>query len=607
MKKHDKDKILVEIASYCDNDLLNTINSCITQADNPERVYFSICYQSNDLDTLKELKKIKNCKIKHLSEEEAKGSCYARYLCQQMIDDEKYVFQVDSHMRFVKHWDNLIIDELLSLNDPKAIISFYPASCTEEMAALPFDDKIFDLPTKGGVMYVKGFRENDSYFPLINCVEIGMDSDKVHKRNPFISAGNFFSFSEIHKNIMHDPEMYFYGDEIPMSIRYFTNGWNNYSSGKGYVYHKYHRSNQKFPKIPNIMLDEEEIFKKLINIDGSNYDMKEYGLGSERTFKDFEDFVGIDIKNKKIYMSAENGDFENKKFKKKISYERSREYNKNNKKDNIEVIIVDLFGEYEECISSCIDNAINKKNIKFIIGTTKEINNKNSNIKKIIKFNKTTTYSKVLSQLTKYLDNNYVAIIDSSYRFIKGWDTYLCDNIKKCGKNGALTSWIWLNKDNKKDITPYINIVKEFSQFYNYLPYLKYNEDIKLFEMKHLYKTPFISDGFIFCNSNIIKNIPIDPKLNYEEHKFIYSLRLWTNGIDLYYPNTSFIYRTKSEELLNKGKNNYPVICALQGYKNYYSKQLPENYKYDIGNIRPLWEWYDFINFDYKDEKDIEL
>ena len=35
-------KILVEIASYKDPELLNTINSALVQADNPNRVYFSI-------------------------------------------------------------------------------------------------------------------------------------------------------------------------------------------------------------------------------------------------------------------------------------------------------------------------------------------------------------------------------------------------------------------------------------------------------------------------------------------------------------------------------------------------------------------------------------
>ena len=65
------------------------------QADNPDRIYFAICYQSDNLEDYEELKKIKNCRIKYMKASEAKGSCFARNLCKQMIEDEKFVFQID--------------------------------------------------------------------------------------------------------------------------------------------------------------------------------------------------------------------------------------------------------------------------------------------------------------------------------------------------------------------------------------------------------------------------------------------------------------------------------------------------------------------------------
>ena len=109
---NSKDKILVEIAAFCDPEVVNTVKSALIQADYPERIHFSICYQSDNIDDYNELMKVKNCKIKHLKESEARGSVYARYLCQQMIKDEKYIYQIDSHMRFVKHWDTKIIKQL---------------------------------------------------------------------------------------------------------------------------------------------------------------------------------------------------------------------------------------------------------------------------------------------------------------------------------------------------------------------------------------------------------------------------------------------------------------------------------------------------------------
>ena len=54
----DKEKILIEIASYCDKELLNTVNSAIIQAEYPDRIHFAICYQGDDLDDYYELKKL---------------------------------------------------------------------------------------------------------------------------------------------------------------------------------------------------------------------------------------------------------------------------------------------------------------------------------------------------------------------------------------------------------------------------------------------------------------------------------------------------------------------------------------------------------------------
>ena len=133
----ENEKILIEIAAYCDDELLNTVKSALIQAKYPHRIHFAICYQSDDLKDYYELKKIKNCKIIYLKKNESKGSVYARYLCQNLITDEKYVYQIDAHMRFVKDWDIKIIQQLLSLNDNKAILSGYPPALTEEMST-PF-------------------------------------------------------------------------------------------------------------------------------------------------------------------------------------------------------------------------------------------------------------------------------------------------------------------------------------------------------------------------------------------------------------------------------------------------------------------------------------
>lgn len=303
-----KDKILIEIAAYRDPDLVNTISSALIQANNPDRISFSICYQGDDLRDYNLLKKFNHCKIKHLKDSETKGPCYARYLCQQMLDDENYVFQIDSHMRFVKHWDDKMITQLLSLNDKKATISFYPTNLINDMESVPVNDEVFDYPTLSNVNIAKCFHERGSYFISFNSIPHN-NKDRL-ARSPFISAGNFFSFADAHREVLHDPEMCWYGDELPMSIRYYTYGWNNYCPTECYIYHKYLRKNRFIPKSYSMGKErEEKRLIQLLNLNHEDYDMGKFGLGKQRTLKQFEEYAGIDFSKKLILKKNKTGWF----------------------------------------------------------------------------------------------------------------------------------------------------------------------------------------------------------------------------------------------------------------------------------------------------------
>lgn len=604
---NETDTILVEIASYKDSELLNTVNSALIQADNPTRIHFAICYQDDDKTIYEKLLKYKNCKIKYLSEKEAKGSCFARLLCQKMLDDEKYIYQIDSHMRFIKHWDTKMIEQLLSLNDKKAIISFYPPHCDEQMMSCNFDDKCFDEPQSGGVNYADSFGSLDSYFLTCKSVPIDDNDDRAYKKVAFISAGNFFAFSDAHREILHDPNMYFYGDELPMAIRLFTYGWNIYSSGKSYIYHQYKRKNQSFPEIKDGMLIEEERFQQLLGLNQKEPDLGIYGLGTTRTLKDYEKFSGINFKKKIIHINAELGDFENENYKNKISYIQNKEKKLLKIVSNpkiIEVLIVDIYGDFTECIKSALNSSESKEKVSFIIGTTSKISLskdecENHHIKSITYFNSNTNYSEILSIISKKIGNGFVIIIDSSVRFLKGWDKYSSKMINYCGKNGAITNWVWDANNSIQTFEPYYNTIKVIDGYDNYLPTIIYDESIDLSKKKTPYQTYLISNGFLFCDSSVIKKIPFDPKLTYNEQIYVYSVRLWTYGINLYYPSVSHFIRIRLEDTLNSDCSNLDILCGLLGINNDYAKNLEKDYKFGLGKSRPLWLYYETIGMNY--------
>ena len=411
-------------------------------------------------------------------------------------------------------------------------------------------------------------------------------------------------------NTVARPKMFYLGDELPMAIRYFTLGWNNYCPNTFYIYHKYQRKNRVTPTNNTSRIKKEATrFKQLLESAKNDIEMGEYGLGKERTLEQFEKLAGLDFSNRIIYMNCETGQFDDKSLHKKISMNQHR-IQKNESINTtahiIQIVIIDLFGEYEECINSCIKNTTGQ-DIKFIVGTTKKIDDPigNKYIKRLIQFDENSHYSEILSELTNYLEDNYVAIIDSGIRFISGWDKVMIDAIGECGQNSALTNWIWRAPTNTTSYTPYLNAEKVFEKFDNFLPVLKQNNSNNIKTRIHPYKTPFISNGFLFCRAKVLKENKPDPNLSYNEHNYIYSARLWTSGIDLYYPKTSYFFRLKDESRLDNGKVHKEIICGLMGISNSYGIKLEDDYQFTLGNVRPLWGWYDFIGYDYDNDPEI--
>ncbi len=605
----EKDTILIEISAYKESELLKTVQSALIQADNPNRIHLAICYQDNDLKIYNELIKIKNCRIKYFKEEETKGLCFARYHCQHMIEDEKYILQIDAHMRFVKHWDTAMIKQLLGTKDKRAIISFYPQNCKEEMMSLEVDDEIFDNPSKACVLYAKNFKDYPSYFINLSSYPIEK-KDGLYRKNPFISGGNFFSFSKVHKEVYNDPDMLFYADELAMAIRLFTYGWNVYVPNESYIYHQYERKNRAFPKITNGMIKEYKRFSQLIRISNKENNLGEYDLGTKRTLKDFEKFSGIDFENRIIAPFAKKGNYELSK-KEKNSYPVKR-ITKSvtsilQERENIYVIIIDLFGKYKECVNSCLINSTNPDNIHFIVGTKGMLIPSSSyekyHILSITHFDIKASYSEILYKIINNIKVGTIAIVDSSCVFLNGWDEYYIKQLSLCGEKSILTSWIWCSKNGKENVLsdPYNNIIFEFSNFENYLPKLKYNKKIDLLKRTYPYKVAFNPNGFYFGYASIFKKVQFDPYLNFKEQNAIYSLRLWTFGIDIYVPQCSYIYRTISEDDICSSNNNYPVLCNFFDNDKSYSKMLPDNYLYGIGNERPKWTFFEYANINKND------
>ena len=111
-------KIFVQIASYRDPQLEPTIKDMLANAKKPKNITFGIARQFSEedgFDKLEDYRKDKRFRILDIPCEESKGVCWARNLTQQLYQGETYTLQIDSHMRFVKDWDDILIKMIKGL------------------------------------------------------------------------------------------------------------------------------------------------------------------------------------------------------------------------------------------------------------------------------------------------------------------------------------------------------------------------------------------------------------------------------------------------------------------------------------------------------------
>jgi hypothetical protein len=118
--------IFVSIASYRDPQTDPTIIDLFNKAKNPDSIFIGLCLQHDNNEIF--ISPNPNIKILEYNWRESQGTCWARHNIQKLLhNNETYYLQLDSHHRFVKNWDTLLIDTIKELKEkyPKPIIGGY--------------------------------------------------------------------------------------------------------------------------------------------------------------------------------------------------------------------------------------------------------------------------------------------------------------------------------------------------------------------------------------------------------------------------------------------------------------------------------------------------
>jgi len=307
---NNKETILLHLPAYRDPELVPTIESALQNAKYPKRIHFGICRQFNEddkFDNLDAYRKDKRFHIMDVPYKEAKGLPWARaQINENLLTDQDYILQLDSHHRFEKDWDETLIDmhNDLEAQGYKPILAGY----------LPLYDPFNDPQGRTMEPWQQTFA---SFYPhgtifIRPALLHGWQDMTQPPMSRFLSGHFCFARSEWAREIKHDPDIYFSGEELNLTVRSYTHGYDLFHPHKLVIWHSTMREERSGMlkwdddyKLGVNFIQKQDYARKKIRVllrteEDPTIDLTGYDLGTVRTLRDFEKYAGFHFEKKAV-------------------------------------------------------------------------------------------------------------------------------------------------------------------------------------------------------------------------------------------------------------------------------------------------------------------
>jgi hypothetical protein len=277
--------------------LVPTIRDCIKQSDYPDGLFFCIAWQHDSNESLQEFANHPHVKVIDIDYRASQGACWARNKIQQMYGGQDYTLQLDSHHRFVKGWDSkcmVMMNQLIHKGIKKPLLTAYlPSFETANDPKMRVNQPwkmCFDRFTPEGVVFFKP-ETIENYKTLTTPIP-------AH----FYSAHFCFTLGQFCKDVQHDPNYYFHGEEISITVRSFTNGYDLFHPHQVIAWHEYTRQGRTKhwddhdSSWATLNTKCHKRNRCLFSMDGEKYGSIKwgiYGFGRVKTLQDYERYSGI--------------------------------------------------------------------------------------------------------------------------------------------------------------------------------------------------------------------------------------------------------------------------------------------------------------------------
>ena len=277
------------------------------------------CYKAFcDLPEGKELCEKGHIRLLDINEPESLGPYAARYFASKIWYGEQWFMQTDAHMTFVQDWDAISVEMLKIAPSKKPVLSHYPPSHLANLEK----EAIQPASRLCGPVFATSDLENQ-----IIRLEGANKYDRIQAKHPrfapFTAAGYFVAHSDFLREVPFDPFLpwIFMGEEIIMSARLWTAGYDIFSPRQSVVGHIYVRRHK--PKFwesvhrafsfgvhnplqamvlnrVKFQLGYPEAAKDMILPKSLLTAVEQYGMGSARPLEEYLKIVGMNMTTKEI-------------------------------------------------------------------------------------------------------------------------------------------------------------------------------------------------------------------------------------------------------------------------------------------------------------------
>lgn len=294
----DAARIFVRIPAYRDPETLPTLERLFERAERPERITVGVCWQYGpDEGPLPvPIRYAGRVRVVDVPAEESRGPAWARHRAEGLLRDEDFVLGVDAHTQPAIGWDAALLDTWRRAG-PRAVLSAPPAGYKApdllRSNPLPGYRRPHRVDRRGLLELRTGFFDGFPEAPV---------------RGAFVVSRFVFAPAEAIRAVPCDPGLYLDEEDLTLSVRLFTHGWDVYAPADVFMWHLYNDDGEQRPlhwkaydDWRSLRAEARRRARRLLGIEPLKAHEQpdpddRYRLGTARTLDDFAAFCGFDVR-----------------------------------------------------------------------------------------------------------------------------------------------------------------------------------------------------------------------------------------------------------------------------------------------------------------------